>query len=60
MWHGIRIGSFRKAAGIRYPQAYAEKKDMADATPEKKKAMYIFNCAQRAHGYVTPYSQVTI
>ena len=33
-----------------YPQAYADKSDMSAATPEQKKKMYLFNCAQRAHG----------
>lgn len=49
-WHGIRVGSFRKAAGIPYPQAYADSANMSAASAEKKKAMYLFNCAQRAHG----------
>ncbi|KAK4546579.1 hypothetical protein LTR36_001796 [Oleoguttula mirabilis] len=48
-WHGARIGSFRKAAGIGYPKAYADSSDLSTAEPEKKKAMYLFNCAQRAH-----------
>lgn len=50
MWHALRIGSFRKAAGIRYPQAYAESGDLAKAEGEKKQALYLFNCAQRSHG----------
>lgn len=45
----MRIGSFRKKAGIPYPKSYAESGDMAVATPEKKHEMYLFNCAQRAH-----------
>lgn len=49
-WHGTRVGSFRKAAGIGYPQPYADSAHMSAASPEKKKAMYLFNCAQRAHG----------
>ncbi|GAB7335458.1 hypothetical protein MBLNU13_g07820t1 [Cladosporium sp. NU13] len=49
-WHGIRVSAFRKPAGIVYPQAYADKSDMSAATPEQKKKMYLFNCAQRAHG----------
>lgn len=32
-------------------KAYADSGDMAAAeSPEKKHAMYLFNCAQRAHG----------
>lgn len=50
MWHSTRVGPFRKAAGIRYPQAYAESSDIASAKSEDQKhAMYLFNCAQRAH-----------
>jgi glutathione S-transferase len=49
-WHGARVSAFRKSAGIVYPQAYADKSDMSAATPEQKKKMYLFNCAQRAHG----------
>lgn len=41
---------FRKAAGIKYPKACADSGDLSAADPEKKKAMYLFNCAQRAHG----------
>jgi len=48
-WHAMRVGPFRKAAQIPYPTAYASDEQMSAATPEKKKAMYLFNCAQRAH-----------
>ena len=47
MWHGGRIGSFRKSAGIGYPKAYADSADLASADPETKKKLYLFNCAQR-------------
>lgn len=50
LWHGLRIGSFRKAAKIPYPKVYAESSDLAKATGDQKQAMYLFNCAQRAHG----------
>ncbi|QIX01312.1 hypothetical protein AMS68_006829 [Peltaster fructicola] len=49
-WHGMRVTGYRKKAGIKYPQAYAEKSDMNAASAEKKEAMHLFNCAQRAHG----------
>ncbi|CAJ2503466.1 Uu.00g108600.m01.CDS01 [Anthostomella pinea] len=49
-WHGLRVGQFRKAAGLGYPTPYADTAQMNAADPEKKKAMYLFNCAQRAHG----------
>ncbi|KAK0203493.1 hypothetical protein DFS33DRAFT_1383745 [Desarmillaria ectypa] len=38
------VGRRRKAAGIKYPQLYAEK-----AQEEASKEAKIFNCAQRAH-----------
>jgi glutathione S-transferase len=38
------VGSYRKAAGIKYPRAYAEKAEM-----EANRAALQFNCAQRAH-----------
>ena len=50
MWHGIRVGAFRKNAGIPYPQYYADNQAMSSASPEQKKQMYLFNCAQRGHG----------
>ncbi|KAK5174594.1 uncharacterized protein LTR77_001675 [Saxophila tyrrhenica] len=60
MWHAMRVGPFRKAAGIRYPQAYAENSDMANATGEKKHAMYLFNTAQRAHGNYMEHHAATV
>ncbi|KAF9039330.1 hypothetical protein BJ165DRAFT_1407528 [Panaeolus papilionaceus] len=38
------VAKRRKAAGIEYPQMYAEKKEM-----EATEAALLFNCAQRAH-----------
>jgi len=49
VWHGLRVGGFRKPAGIAYPNAYASAEAIAAATPDKKQALYLFNCAQRAH-----------
>jgi len=49
-WHGARVSAYRKPAGITYPKQMAESSDMSAATPEQKKKMYLFNCAQRAHG----------
>jgi len=41
-WHGVRVGFFRKAAGINYPRPYADSGDMSGAdNGEKKKAMYL-------------------
>ena len=62
MWHGMRIGSFRKAAKIGYPKAIADSGDIAAAdNAEKKHAMYLFNCAQRAHyNYLENHPSVAI
>ncbi|KAK5127998.1 hypothetical protein LTR85_005115 [Meristemomyces frigidus] len=61
LWHGARVGSFRKAAGITYPKAFADSGDLSSAEPEKKKAMYLFNCAQRAHSnYLEHLSSVSV
>ncbi|CZT25694.1 related to MICROSOMAL GLUTATHIONE S-TRANSFERASE 3 [Ramularia collo-cygni] len=50
VWHGFRVAAFRKPAKIIYPKAWADNTDLANATSgEQKKAMYLFNCAQRAH-----------
>jgi hypothetical protein len=49
-WHGSRVSMFRKPAGIPYPKHYAESADFSAASPEQKKKMYLYNCAQRAHG----------
>jgi len=42
--HGANTSSYRKAAGILYPNAYA-----SDALAKGKPEAYAFNCAQRAH-----------
>ncbi|KAF8807782.1 membrane-associated proteins in eicosanoid and glutathione metabolism [Phlegmacium glaucopus] len=41
---GMVVGRYRKRAGIKYPQMYAEK-----AEAEASKDALLFNCAQRAH-----------
>jgi len=46
--HAFKTGSYRKASGISYPNAYA--------TPEQAAAnpsAYLLNCAQRAHANFT-------
>ncbi|OCL05958.1 membrane-associated proteins in eicosanoid and glutathione metabolism [Glonium stellatum] len=48
-WHGIRVGGYRKAAKVPYPYEYASYEQIQTASPDKQKAMYLFNCAQRAH-----------
>lgn len=58
VWHGFRVGGFRKAAKITYPQPYAfsnatsSEIDAASTAEEKARATnnYLFNCAQRSHG----------
>jgi len=48
-WHGGRVNGFRSAAAVPYPNAYASAEAIAAAEPGRAKAMYLFNCAQRAH-----------
>lgn len=44
------MSPFRKAAGVNYPTQYATDEQIAaTADANKKKALYLFNCAQRAH-----------
>ncbi|KAL9116619.1 MAG: hypothetical protein Q9187_006855 [Circinaria calcarea] len=45
-WHGSYVGSFRKAAKVPYPNAYATATEAA--TSQEK---YRFNCAVRAHAH---------
>jgi glutathione S-transferase len=44
LWQTSIVGGARKRAGIKYPQAYAEKAEAAAS-----KEAFVFNCAQRAH-----------
>jgi glutathione S-transferase len=47
IWLGVRVGPFRNAAHVPHPSVSA---DVTTAkTPEHKRAIYLFNCAQRAH-----------
>ncbi|EOD47780.1 putative microsomal glutathione s-transferase protein [Neofusicoccum parvum UCRNP2] len=49
-WLGMRIGGFRKAAGVPYPHQYASQEQIAQtADASKKQALHLFNCAQRGH-----------
>jgi len=43
-YHTFLVGSFRKASGVPYPNAYASAEDAS-----KDKDKFRFNCAQRAH-----------
>lgn len=43
-WLVLRVGTFRKAAKVPYPNCYA-----TDDEAKADKAKYLFNCAQRAH-----------
>ena len=49
IWHGARVGGFRKAAKVPYPFEYASYEQVQTASPASKKAMLVFNSAQRAH-----------
>ncbi|KAL2159615.1 hypothetical protein VTH06DRAFT_2184 [Thermothelomyces fergusii] len=44
IWHGILTGTKRKAAAVKYPNAYATAEQA-----EKDPKAFAFNCAQRAH-----------
>ena len=46
-WLGSYVGSYRQAARVPYPNAYAS---ATDAATSKEK--YLFNCAQRAHANI--------
>ncbi|KAF1809176.1 membrane-associated proteins in eicosanoid and glutathione metabolism [Eremomyces bilateralis CBS 781.70] len=48
-WHAMRVGSFRKSAQIPFPNHFATPEQIAAASGDRKEAMHIFNCAQRAH-----------
>lgn len=50
MWLGVRIGPYRLAAGVRHPCVHASTQTITNATSiEQRRALYLFNCAQRAH-----------
>eukprot|EP00753_Platysulcus_tardus_P022691 PLAT9902.1.p3 GENE.PLAT9902.1~~PLAT9902.1.p3 ORF type:complete len:152 (+),score=18.85 PLAT9902.1:2-457(+) len=55
LWQSIAVGRARRAAGIKYPQLYAEKAE-ADAS---RQAM-VFNCVQRAHQNTLEYLPVAL
>jgi glutathione S-transferase len=46
----MRVSPFRRAAKITYPQHYASAGEMEAAPADRAKALYLLNCAQRAHG----------
>ncbi|XPS69730.1 Glutathione transferase [Ascochyta lentis] len=50
LWHSGRIPAFRQAAQIPHPCAFASAETIARApTKAHRQALYLFNCAQRAH-----------
>ncbi len=52
----MNTGSFRKAAKVPYPIAYA-----SAAESKESKEKYLFNCAQRAHAnYLEHYPQMLV
>jgi glutathione S-transferase len=55
----MRVAVFREMSGTGYPNAYATPEQIANAPSEDKKlAMYVFNCAQRAHyNFLENYNQ---
>ncbi|KAK7710001.1 hypothetical protein SLS57_008498 [Botryosphaeria dothidea] len=49
-WLGVRVGSFRKAAGVPYPHQYATQERVEQtADAQRSQALHLFNCAQRGH-----------
>ncbi|KAF7935284.1 uncharacterized protein EAE97_008191 [Botrytis byssoidea] len=52
-WHGINTASYRKAAKIDYPAAYAP-------SSRTDTAAHQFNCAQRAHANFTENHSVAV
>ncbi|KAF1831243.1 membrane-associated proteins in eicosanoid and glutathione metabolism [Decorospora gaudefroyi] len=56
IWHGARVGTFRKAAKIPYPFEYASyeqcqtaSSSSSSSSPATRSALMTFNAAQRAH-----------
>ncbi|KAF2228904.1 membrane-associated proteins in eicosanoid and glutathione metabolism [Viridothelium virens] len=49
-WLSFRVPPYRSRAKVAMPQVYAEHSQIAAAEPAQQKAMYLYNCAQRAHG----------
>jgi glutathione S-transferase len=47
IWLGVRITPFRIAAQVQHPAISASHSSAKD--PDHKRAIYLFNCAQRAH-----------
>ena len=57
----MRVGGFRKRAKVGYPNHYASQESIEASTAEDKKAKYLYNCAQRAHGnFLENYSAAAI
>ncbi|OAL02615.1 hypothetical protein IQ06DRAFT_217517, partial [Phaeosphaeriaceae sp. SRC1lsM3a] len=49
-WLGVRVGPYRTAARVPQPFAFASAETIANASStEHKRALYLFNCAQRGH-----------
>jgi glutathione S-transferase len=50
IWLGVRVGAFRRAAKVPHPNHTASPETIASASSaQEKHALYLFNCAQRAH-----------
>lgn len=48
-------------AHVKHPKSFADTTDFAIADPEQKEALYLFNCAQRAHAnYVENHPSTAI
>lgn len=61
MWHAHRGSPFRQAAKMPWPYQHASRAEVNGAkSPELKRALHLFNCAQRAHVSVnhTPHEEL--
>lgn len=49
-WLAARIAPYREAAKVSHPRVYVSEQSLASAnSTENERALYLFNCAQRAH-----------
>lgn len=62
LWHGARAQPYRRKSKLVHPKNFAEAADIAAAPDaETKKAMHLYNCAQRAHAnYVENQPQTAL
>lgn len=55
MWHAHRGSPYRQAAKMPWPYQHASRAEVNTArSPDLKRALHLFNCAQRAHVGIPP------